>query len=95
MCVVHLHFLDCRGEVHMCVVHHFLGVAVEGFAKLAENEDFGPIWKDFFHSKEELEDFLKLEPILEGILKRYPDKKAEMRPLTDFFKKVKKHSATM
>ncbi|CAD7957825.1 unnamed protein product [Amoebophrya sp. A25] len=108
----------------------FLGVAVEGFAKLAESEDFPPQWKEFFATREEMEDFLKLQGIgiLEDILlwlsalelaqsvteddktaptrtggkeakkrvriflmpKRYPDKKAETRPLSDLLKKVKK-----
>ncbi|CAD7929902.1 unnamed protein product [Amoebophrya sp. A25] len=87
--VVHLvvrHMLQRKDDYAL----DFLGVAVEGFAKLAENEDFLPQWKEFFATKEEMEDFLKLQGMLEDILKRYPDKKAEMRPLSDLLKKVKK-----
>eukprot|EP00392_Amoebophrya_sp_AT5.2_P008778 g8806.t1 len=71
----------------------FLGVGVEGFAKMAENEDFMPQWQDFFVDKDEMKHFrTSLEPILDEILKRYPDKKSEMRPLSDFLKKLKKAS---
>lgn len=66
---------------------------MEGFAKMAENEDFMPQWQDFFVDKDEMKHFrTSLEPILDEILKRYPDKKSEMRPLSDFLKKLKKAS---
>jgi len=66
----------------------FLGVAIEGYSKLAENEDFMPQWKDFFAGKEEMKEFLLLEDTLTVILKQYPEKKSELRPLSDFFKKI-------
>ena len=68
----------------------FLGVAVEGFAKLADNEDFQVDYKNFFQNPEQRKKFLELEAVYGTILERYPEKRSELRPLSDFFKKLKK-----
>ncbi len=51
-----------------------------------------PIWQDFFGGgKEEMQSFLQdLDPLLQQILQQYPDKKSEMRPLSDWIRKIKR-----
>lgn len=66
------------------------GVAIEGFSKLAENEDFQPQWQDYFPDPSAIENFLLLEPSLTEIIEKYPEKRAELRPLSDLLKKMKK-----
>jgi hypothetical protein len=55
----------------------FLGVAIEGYSKLAENEDFGVEWEDFFPANEQKEKFLLLDQVVLSSLVRHLTVKAE------------------
>lgn len=89
-----------KGLLHLVLAHvlrrrkdyamDFLGVAIEGYSKLCENEDFSADWKSFFTEKEQMREFLKLEEVYKEILAAYPDKKGELRPLGDFFRKLER-----
>jgi len=68
----------------------------DGLAALAGNEDFETNWKGFFldengaESLEAKQNFLALEEHLSNpVLQEKPDKKREIRPLLDFYKKIK------
>lgn len=80
---------ECQKEVLMA--------ASEGFAALADNEDFSTNWQTFFvdqtgqpdNAKKDL--FLRLEVSVAGeVLKQYPDKRKDIRPLLDFFNQVRR-----
>lgn len=68
-----------------------------GFAALCDNEDFGSSWEGFFTNADGQFDesmkarFLEMEEaIVVKQLQENPDKKRDLRPLTDFFKKLKR-----
>lgn len=64
---------------------------VLGLAALADNEDFSTNWQSFLEDGPEREEFLKLETtIVSVMLEQYPDRKREIRPLLDFFNKIKR-----
>lgn len=80
-----------------------LVACAEGFAALADNEDFSCDWQSFFDyevddsgnvikSPEEVMDtFLSLESLmLLPVLQEYPDRRRHLRPLMDLFNKVKR-----
>lgn len=69
----------------------------EGLAAMADNEDFKTEWERFFETEDGASDmearrrFMELdEKLLQAVLKDAPEKKAELRPLIDFFKRVQK-----
>jgi len=65
----------------------------QGLAAICDNEDFKTNWAEFFFdpatgqaSRDQMSMFLQLkEHFIEPILATYPEKKKELRPLTDFF----------
>lgn len=70
---------------------------VDGFAGLADNEDFQTDWEGFFDevggasSAEPRKLFLKLEEkIVAPILSETPSRRASLRPLLDFFRVVER-----
>mmetsp|Transcript_84315 Transcript_84315/g.235257 ORF Transcript_84315/g.235257 Transcript_84315/m.235257 type:complete len:331 (-) Transcript_84315:230-1222(-) len=75
-----------------------MAVAVaEGFAALADNEDFSTNWPDFFLGEDMRPDlalkqrFLELEARLaEPLLAANPLKRKDIRPLLDFFKTLRR-----
>jgi len=65
--------------------------AAEGFAALADNEDFSPVWQSFFPDENAKAEFMQLElKILGPVLADNPDKRKDLRPLIDFFNKMKR-----
>lgn len=77
-----------------------LVTSAEGFAALADNEDFSSRWKDYFADAmgepdaEKMASFLELEKkVVEPILKEKPESKKNLRPLLDFFAKVQRELA--
>jgi len=65
--------------------------AAEGFAALADNEDFSPVWQSFFPDENAKAEFMQLElKILGPVLTDNPDKRKDLRPLIDFFNKMKR-----
>merc|ERR1711879_652499 len=63
---------------------------VEGFAALANNEDFQPTWEEFFDDKQKA-DFLQLEERLaRGVVQNQPELMKDVRPIFDFFNKMKR-----
>jgi len=74
-----------------------LAQAGEGFAALADNEDFRTEWQSFFvneHGQLDLtrkDTFMLLEGrVVAEVLKQNPDKKKDLRPLLDFFNTLKR-----
>merc|ERR1740121_538734 len=68
-----------------------LNSVAEGFAHLANNEDFATEWKTFFRGPEEMQIFLELEgKVVAPILKADPGRKRDLRPLLDFFRKLER-----
>lgn len=64
--------------------------AAEGFAAMADNEDFQPAWRSFFDENSKAE-FQQLEQhILNPVLSADPDKKKDVRPLIDFFNTLRR-----
>eukprot|EP00932_Pfiesteria_piscicida_P018043 SRR837773.4913.p2 GENE.SRR837773.4913~~SRR837773.4913.p2 ORF type:complete len:188 (-),score=88.03 SRR837773.4913:73-558(-) len=68
----------------------------QGLAALADNEDFRTTWETFFLDDsggldtQQCDAFLQLQDFVAPILEKYPDKKRELRPLTDFFNTVRR-----
>lgn len=80
---------ECPKEVNMA--------AAEGFAALADNEDFRTQWQDFFQNEHGQLDlakkdlFMQLDDrVVQEVLKDCPEKKKDIRPLIDFFNTVKR-----
>jgi hypothetical protein len=89
-------------------VHHVLNVktecpdevrqsAAEGFAALADNEDFMTEWQEFFADEngqlcrdKKMRFMLLDDHIVQEILKNQPEKKRDLRPLTDFFNTIRR-----
>jgi len=91
--IVHLaahHLLQCPlGDVALA--------GAEGFASLADNEDFQTEWTTFFINEhgqlcpEKKARFNLLEEnIVKVILENSPEKKRDLRPLTDFFNTLRR-----
>lgn len=60
-----------------------------GLAAICDNEDFKTNWEDFFPDQQYMAMFLQLkEHFIDPILAQYPEKKKELRPLTDFFNQL-------
>merc|ERR1719262_2025445 len=56
-----------------------LGAAAEGFKSLADNEDFQPVWEDFFPTPELKEALLDLDAkVLQPVLQDHPERRAEL-----------------
>mmetsp|Transcript_19056 Transcript_19056/g.43263 ORF Transcript_19056/g.43263 Transcript_19056/m.43263 type:complete len:319 (+) Transcript_19056:57-1013(+) len=63
----------------------------EGFAALADNEDFRTNWQDFFADDKAKTTFLQLEEHLSNkVIEDNPECKKEIRPLLDFFNTMKR-----
>lgn len=80
---------ECQKEV--------LVAAAEGFAAMADNEDFATNWQEFFvdatgqpdQSKKDM--ILALEEhVANEVLRQYPEKRKDIRPLLDFFQTLKR-----
>jgi hypothetical protein len=80
---------ECQAEVTLA--------AAEGFAALADNEDFRTCWQSHFTdasgaldvAKKDL--FLQLEEkCVNEVLKVSPDKKKDLRPVLDFFNLIRR-----
>lgn len=93
--LVHLctnHVLTHGKEYPLDLVHS----VAEGFAALADNEDFRTNWPDFFTIDGQpdvslKQTFLKLEGELSNrVIQENPDMKREIRPLLDFFNTIKR-----
>lgn len=62
-----------------------------GLAAMCDNEDFRTNWQEFFRGEDGQLDhaqmalFLQLKEFIEPMLTDYPEKKKDLRPLTDFF----------
>lgn len=80
-----------------------LTACAEGFAALADNEDFSYDWQSFFdhevdvdgdvlRSPQDVMDiFLALdEAMLQPVLRAYPERRRLLRPLMDLFKKMRR-----
>mmetsp|Transcript_131649 Transcript_131649/g.421164 ORF Transcript_131649/g.421164 Transcript_131649/m.421164 type:complete len:330 (+) Transcript_131649:51-1040(+) len=67
-----------------------------GLAAMADNEDFRTEWEEFFQDADgvfdtqQCDQFLQLQDFIAPILEKHPDKKRELRPLTDFFNVVRR-----
>lgn len=67
-----------------------------GLAALADNEDFRTDWESFFLDDsggldtQQCDMFLQLADFVTPILDKHPEKKRELRPLTDFFNVVRR-----
>jgi len=94
--LIHLavyHVLNTKSEVQSDV----LLAAAEGFSALANNEDFSTNWQRFFVdasgqvNMQYKDNFMMLEGAVVGeALKDHPDKKKDLRPLLDFFNKIRR-----
>jgi hypothetical protein len=90
-------FLAAR---HVCGEYsaaEFQVAAAEGFADLANNEDFQPMWQRFFTDpstgavdpeKKDLFVVYLQQNVVDTVLAKYPDKRARLRPLLDFIKTI-------
>lgn len=80
-----------------------LGACAEGFAALADNEDFACDWPSYFEAEvdvtgnviktpeEVMNIFLSLdEVVLQPVLKDYPERRRVLRPLMDLFNKIRR-----
>lgn len=68
-----------------------LNAIADGFSDMANNEDFATEWKSFFAGPEEMQLFLQLEEkIVTPILQANPERKREIRPLLDLFRKIER-----
>eukprot|EP00928_Gymnodinium_smaydae_P098483 TRINITY_DN916_c0_g1_i1.p1 TRINITY_DN916_c0_g1~~TRINITY_DN916_c0_g1_i1.p1 ORF type:complete len:317 (+),score=86.68 TRINITY_DN916_c0_g1_i1:118-1068(+) len=68
-----------------------LGATCAGLAALADNEDFRTEWEGFFPDIDLMRRFLELEPrIVNRVLEASPEKKKDLRPLLDLFKRIQK-----
>merc|ERR1711924_70493 len=77
-------------NVHDVFAPDIVNAVAEGFAALADNEDFQPDWQSFFPGDEK-STFLMLEDkLIKGIIDENPTRKRELRPLLDFFAKIKR-----
>jgi len=73
-----------------CDAAVLLSVA-EGFAALADNEDFGASWEGYFADADEKAAFLQLEELVVApVIREAPEKKRDLRPLLDFFKTLQR-----
>lgn len=78
------------GTAQWLPIDVFVGVA-EGFAALTNNEDFRTDWESFFEDRQAIARFLELEEKLANVvLKEFPAKKKDIRPLLDFFNVLKR-----
>merc|ERR1740123_25890 len=94
--IVHLatnHVLTHAKDYSADLIHS----VAEGFAALADNEDFRTNWQDFFVDENGAVDlnakttFLQLETHLSNrVIEENPDCKKEIRPLLDFFNTMKR-----
>jgi hypothetical protein len=84
---------------HLCsemytTLPEVLLVGAEGFAALADNEDFRTNWPTFFMNEANTIDVAKRESfvvqlnslVVEPVLKIHPDKRRDLRPLLDLFR---------
>jgi hypothetical protein len=68
-----------------------MNAVADGFSDMANNEDFATEWKSFFGGAEEMQLFLQLEDkIVAPILQANPERKRELRPLLDLFRKMER-----
>lgn len=80
-----------------------LSVCAEGFAALADNEDFSCDWQSFFDCEVDdtgnvtktvedvMDTFMLLnEAMLQPVLKEMPERRRLLRPLMDFFNKMRR-----
>jgi len=94
--LVHLaiyHVLNTTTECPSDILH----VTAEGFSALCDNEDFRTEWQSFFtneHGQLDIQKkdlFLMLEErVVNQVLGTNPEKRKDLRPLTDFFNVVKR-----
>lgn len=62
-----------------------------GLAAMCDNEDFMTEWEDFFEDPQARQSFLQVEETLVNpLLAEQPERKRELRPLTDFFSKMRR-----
>lgn len=94
--LVHLAVDHIQAHVAEYPLETLITVA-EGFAALADNEDFRTDWESFFQTPEGASDdkakvnFLGMEDkVVTLILKENPDRKRDLRPLLDFFNSIKR-----
>jgi hypothetical protein len=87
------HVLNTSSEIQGEV----LLAAAQGFAALADNEDFRTHWEQFFlneHGQLDLgkkDTFMLLEDrVANEVLKTSPEKKRDLRPLLDFFNEIRR-----
>jgi len=75
---------------------HISSEVAAGLAAMADNEDFGTEWQMFFQDDngnfdvEQCYYFLQLNDFVAKLLAADPDKKAQLRPLTDFFNTIQR-----
>jgi len=71
--------------------HDVITAIAEGMSALAYNEDFSSDWEPFFPSHEDKQNFLLLEEkVANVVLASSPERKKDLRPLLDFFNKIKR-----
>lgn len=68
-----------------------INAVADGFSSLANNEDFSTEWKSFFLEPDDMALFMQLESkIVAPILSLKPERKRDLRPLLDLFRKVER-----
>eukprot|EP00971_Amphidinium_carterae_P015398 304023-Amphidinium_carterae.2 len=74
-----------------CFAPDIVNSVAEGFAALADNEDFRTTWQDFLPTMPERATFMELEEkLVKPILEESPSRKRDLRPLTDFFRVIQR-----
>jgi hypothetical protein len=85
------------GNVNDVYASDIIAAVAEGFAALADNEDFQPQWQTFFgvggDPAGDIGQFKQLEDkIVNPIIQENPARKKDLRPLLDLFNKMKRTS---
>mmetsp|Transcript_63315 Transcript_63315/g.151044 ORF Transcript_63315/g.151044 Transcript_63315/m.151044 type:complete len:324 (+) Transcript_63315:106-1077(+) len=84
-------YLLTTPKISDCFAPDIVSSVAEGYAAMADNEDFRTTWQEFLTCAAEKATFLELESkLVLPLLEENPSRKKDLRPLTDFFRVVQR-----